>query len=198
MSHTTQPPIVFLCGKRIVLRPVAESDISYFLRWINDPEVGQFMNWIFPITEASEKKWYDSLDERKETDIVLTIMLNSNPIGIIGIHDINWKNRQATTGALLGEKTLWSQGYGTETKMILLDYIFNTLNLRKICSSVIGFNGRSKRYSEKCGYKVEAVLKDHIFAKGKYWDEIQLAVFRDEWLTLWEETKNDFLPETHV
>ena len=71
--------------------------------------------------------------------------------------------------------------------MLLLNYAFNTLNLRKIVSRVVSFNRRSKAYSEKCGYKVEGVLKKDIFKDGEYHDLICMAVFKDDWLPLWEK-----------
>ncbi len=79
------------------------------------------------------------------------------------------------------------QGYGTEAKMLLLDYAFNTLNLRKVCSTVLAFNGRSQRYNEKCGYVVEGVQKAQVFRDGSYHDLILMAVFRDDWLPVWRE-----------
>lgn len=178
--------IVFLRSRRVVLRPVLKEDLPLFIRWINDPDVSQFLNVFFPMMEADEQEWFDSLPKRKSTDIVFVIVVDGKAIGTMGIHNINWKNRTAITGAFIGEKDYWGKGLGSEAKMILLDYAFNTLNLRKICSTVIAFNERSYRYSLKCGYKEEGRLKEHHFKHGTYWDEILLAVFRDDWLPLWE------------
>lgn len=105
----------------------------------------------------------------------------------MAIHQIDWVNGTATTGAMIGEKEYWGKGYGSEAKMLLLDYAFNRLGLRKICSNVIAFNGRSKRYSEKCGYREEARRKAQFFRDGTYHDEIWLAVFRENWLPLWKK-----------
>jgi len=193
MKSTTEKPIVFLKGKRVTLRPVLESDIPNFLRWVNEPEVSKFLIRAFPVMEASEKDWVKNLSKRDD-NIVFVIIVDGIPIGTMGVHRIDWRSRTATTGAMIGEKEFWGKGYGTESKMLVLDYLFNTLNLRKICSSVIEFNGRSQRYSEKCGYRVEGTRKAHFFAEGRYWDEIQLAVFREDWIKLWEDTKDQFLP----
>ncbi|MBP9760373.1 MAG: GNAT family N-acetyltransferase, partial [Candidatus Pacebacteria bacterium] len=102
-------------------------------------------------------------------------------------HHISWINRTATSGAFIGDVAHQGQGYGTEAKMLLLDYAFNTLNLRKVCSTVLAFNGRSQRYNEKCGYVVEGVQKAQVFRDGSYHDLILMAVFRDDWLPVWRE-----------
>jgi len=96
------------------------------------------------------------------------------------------QSRVATTGAVIGEKDCWNKGYGTDAKMALLEYAFNTLNLRKIMSSVIAFNGRSKRYSEKCGYRVEGRIRAWHFKNGRYWDEMIMSVTKSQWLAAFE------------
>ena len=75
--------------------------------------------------------------------------------------------------------------------MLLLDYAFNTLMLRKVCSYVLATNLRSKRYNEKCGYTVEAVLKRHTAVYGEYVDELAMAVFKEDFNPLWQACKND-------
>lgn len=104
----------------------------------------------------------------------------------MGLHEINWINRNAVTGTLIGEKEHRGKGYGTDAKMLLLDFAFNALGLHKVCSRVFAFNGRSRRYGEKCGYTVEGVLKEQHFHNGEFHDELVMAVFRRDWLPLWE------------
>jgi RimJ/RimL family protein N-acetyltransferase len=180
--------VVFLRGKRLYLRPPCAKDIPSFLRWMNDQEVTQYLSAFLPVMEADEAEWIERIRKNKEKEVVLVIVdiETGKPIGSMGIHGISWKDRRATTGAVIGEKSYWGKGYGTEAKMLLLNYAFNTLNLRKICSRVFGFNGRSRAYSEKCGYKIEGTLRDHHFKRGAYCDEIHLAVFREDWLPIWE------------
>lgn len=108
-------------------------------------------------------------------------------IGNIGLHRIDWRNRVATTGTLIGEKDLWGKGIGTEAKILLLHHAFQSMNLRKICSQAIAYNERSIAYSKKCGYKVEGVLRAHVFRRGEYWDLVNLAVFWEDFLPVWEK-----------
>lgn len=181
--------IVFLKGKKTVLRPFRESDIPLITKWMNDPEVTQFIRSYLPITEPEERTWFADLSKRKPYDIVLGIEVEGKLIGTMGIHGIKWADRTATTGALIGEKEYWGKGYGTDAKMVLLNYAFNTLNLRKLCSSVIAFNTRSLRYSLHCGYTIEGRKKKQIFRHGRYYDEIMLGLFKNDWLPYWKKYK---------
>jgi RimJ/RimL family protein N-acetyltransferase len=188
-SETVANDVVFLQGKRIYLRPPTKEDIPYFLRWMNDQEVIQYLATFLPKTEADEVAWLEHLHRDKETNVVFVVLdtKSRKPIGIMGIHGINWKSRLATTGAVIGEKEYWGRGYGSEAKMLLLNFAFNTLNLRKICSLVFGFNERSIAYSKKCGYEVEGILKAHHFKNGAYCDEVHMAVFKEQWQPIWEQ-----------
>jgi RimJ/RimL family protein N-acetyltransferase len=181
--------IVFLAGKRVYLRPPMKEDVPLFLKWMNDEEVNQYLVAFLPFMEADETEWLENLHKNKNENITLVIVhrKTGRAIGTIGLHRISWKDRRGTTGAVIGEKRFRNKGYGSEAKMLFLNYAFNTLNLRKICSTVLGFNKRSVRYSEKCGYRVEGVLKSHIFKRGEYQDEIHMAVFREDWLPLWKK-----------
>ncbi len=180
--------LVFLKGKKTLLRPLRKTtDFELCLHWINDPEVNQYLLVHFPVTEKKEVEWFDNL-ANNPGEIVLGIeTLDGKLIGTMGLHRINGKDRTALTGALIGEKEYWGKGYGTDAKMTLLDYAFNTLNLRKINSSVYAFNKRSLKYNLKCGYKIEGVRKKQIFRNGKYHDEILIAVFKEDWLPVWKK-----------
>jgi len=188
-SNVKVPPIIFRQGPRVYLRPVSREDLPQMQTWVNDPEVTYFLSQRYPMTSEGEVAWYEGLAARKNTDVVLAIVLrrNNKIIGTMGLHHIDHINGLAVTGSVIGEKSCWGKGYGTEAKMLLLDYAFNTLNLRKICSAVLGFNGRSKRCLEKCGYKVEAVREKHFYKNGAYVDEILLAVFKEDFLPLWKK-----------
>ncbi len=187
--------IKFLKGKKVYLRPLLKRDVILLLKWINDPDIYEYLMSCHPAMEEDEEKWIDDLHKNKGKDVVLMICLvNENkPIGTMGLHGINHMNGTATTGALIGVKDCWGKGYGTEAKMLLLNYAFNTLNLRKVCSSVLAFNKRSYGYSKKCGYIEEGTLKKHNFANGRYVDEILLAVFKKDFMPLWRKFKKEHL-----
>lgn len=190
MSDDTKHPVIFRQGKRVILRPIEKEDAQAMQVWQNDPAVTKFLMRGFPLSLQEEEDWVLGLPKRSHTDVVLAIQVIDGPfIGTMGLHRINWVDRTATTGTAIGQKEYWGKGYGTDAKMILLDYAFNTLGLRKINSAAIGFNGRSIGFNSKCGYKEEGRLRQQIYRDGEYHDEVLLAVFREDWLPLWEEYK---------
>ena len=179
--------VIFLRGKKVILRPVdKDNDIVHFHRWFNDPEIRQFLTNCMPISMQQEEEWFATLPNRMD-NIVLSIesIEEGVLVGNMGLHRINFISGTAVTGALIGGD-FQNKGYGTDAKMTMLNYAFNTLGLRKVCSEVIDFNGRSLHYSTKCGYHEEGRRVGQHLRDGEYCDEVLLAVFREDWLPLWQ------------
>lgn len=180
--------IVFLRGKKTILRPLnKETDLNLCLQWVNDQDVIQYLSLYLPASIQDEAEWFDNLIKRKQ-DIILGIEIpDKGLIGTTGLHKIDWKDRTAEHGVIIGAKDCWSKGYGKDAHMTLLNYAFNTLNLRKINSSFISFNIRSRNYHLTCGYKIEGRRRKQVYRNGKYWDMVIVGLFKREWITAWKK-----------
>jgi RimJ/RimL family protein N-acetyltransferase len=160
------------------------------MKWVNDPEVRLYLNRLYPEYEGNERDFVGSLAQNRHSNIELGIEVlhEGKPllIGTMGMHGINWRDRTASTGTMLGDQRFQNRGIGTAAKMVLLRYAFLELNLRQVYSSVISFNGRSARYAQKCGYRrIGRVPRDH-YADGHYYDKLVFMVTRVRWLRLWQ------------
>lgn len=188
-------PVKFLEAKRVYLRPLTKKDIPLLQRWVNDPEVRQYLNRYLPAMKAEEEELLERIHKDRERHIVLMICLTEGdkPIGTMGIHNMNLKDGIATTGAMIGEKEYWGKGYGTEAKMILLHHAFTNLNLRKVYSAVISFNKRSWAYLEKTGYRVVGIYKKDVFRNNRYYDLVLLEVWKVDFMKIWRKYKKKHL-----
>ncbi len=185
--ETKKQRIIFLEGKKVVLRPLnKKTDLENVTKWINDREVVQYLQAFLPKTFQEEKEWLSRKNDEK--NIVLAIETTKGiHIGSLGLHNIDSIHRVVTFGIMIGEKEYWGKRYGTEALMLLLEYAFNTLNLRKVCLDVFAFNNRAKKVYEKCGFKKEGVMKEHHYVNGKYIDVVFMAVFKKDFLKIWEK-----------
>jgi RimJ/RimL family protein N-acetyltransferase len=185
-SSKNQTP--FLRGRKVILCPRDKNrHLENCYRWINDSDVNYFLAVFAPQTRAGEEEWFDEPNKDNRNIVFAIETFDGKHIGMIGLHNINWKDRTATTGAVIGEKEFWGKGYGTDAKMMLLDFAFNELGLEKINSEAYEFNKRSINYSLGCGYKKEGKRRSQIFRRGRRWNTILLGVLREEWLPIWEE-----------
>jgi RimJ/RimL family protein N-acetyltransferase len=182
MSETT---VVFIKGWRVNLRPDEAADVPLLTFGVNDPDTRRYMGNIVPKTTEEEVEWRLGLSKRKSNNIVFVLVVNGKAIGTMGLHSIDWIARTAITGTMIWDTEHRGKGYATEAKMLLLDYAFATLNLRKIYSEVLGANAASLAYAAKCGYVEEARLANHYFREGKYHDKVILAVYKKPWQKLW-------------
>ncbi len=175
-----------LKGNRVILRPVKRSDLSYFLKWFNDPEVIQYLGLYLPMTEMAEEKFIENLGTSMvQTHIILVIEVlegdKNVPIGNIGLSGINSKDHNATFGIAIGDKNYWSKGYGTEGARLIVKYGFEQLNLHRISSSAYAFNERSLRMHKSVGFKEEGRQREAVFKNGQFYDHVLFGLLREEW-----------------
>ena len=176
--------VEFLSGKRLYLRPVEAGDLAACCLWMNDPAVRQSLLTQWPVDEIGERQWFESHDRgRPRHDITLAIVLRDGDrlIGTMGLYGIDWRNRRASTGTVIGEKDCWGQGYGSEAKQLLLAYAFDTLGLHRLDSEVLASNLRSLQCQKKCGYVEEGRRRQAVFANGAWVDIILIGILADDW-----------------
>jgi diamine N-acetyltransferase len=180
-------PVIYREGPRVYLRPVEEGDLPFFARGINDPTFTPYLGTWRPMSMESERAWFVGLKERAD-DIVLAIVAKHGHklIGNIGLHGINWVNRNATQGTAIFDKRYWGEGYGTEARMLLLSIAFLTLGLERVSSKVLATNPRSLRGNQKLGYKVEGRQRRAFYKNGRFVDDILLGCLRRDWLPIWK------------
>ena len=174
-----------LKGKRIRLAPLDRKYIDLFLKWFNDPEITQYLTMYKPLTRDWEEEWFDAL-KHKEDAVYFSIQVIKEEksdiiIGNCAIQNINSKNRAAFCGITIGEKKYQNKGYCTEAMEMLVEYGFNTLNLNRIELSVYDFNSRAFKTYQKVGFVEEGRKRQARYHNGKYYNEIFMAILREEW-----------------
>jgi RimJ/RimL family protein N-acetyltransferase len=175
-----------LIGERVRLRSIEQEDLPTFVRWFNDPEVRQYLMMYEPMSMAKEERWFEEMLERKN-DFVFAIEAQIGeqwvPIGNVGLHRIDWKNRTAVFGIALGEKAYWGQGFGTDATRTMLRFAFEELNLHRVELEVFDFNSRAMRSYEKAGFRHEGTRRQALFRHGRYHDVHLMSILQSEYLS---------------
>lgn len=172
-----------IVGEKVRLRPVEREDLPRYVRWFGDPEVRRHLSGYLPFSLAQEERWYERLQgrmERNEAVVLAVETADGVHIGNIGLHSINWKDRSAELGIVIGEKDCWDQGYGTDAIRTLLRLAFGEMNLHRVYLRVDADNLRGIRCYQKCGFQREGVLRDTVFREGCYYDQLLMSVLRPE------------------
>ena len=100
------------------------------------------------------------------------------PIGIVGLMEVAWVNRNAEIYVSLGEKEFWGQRLSEEANKLLLDYAFYDLNLHKIYALIFEGNSNSIKTAQRTGFKEEAILKDQVLLDGQPHNLVMLSIFK--------------------
>jgi len=174
---------MFLKAKRISLDALdPEKHREYVTRWINDPEVTKFM--VYGQLPMTEHKIMEMLESQVANPANVVFLVRhgkkAKPIGFAGLYDIHLTARKAEFRILIGERSAWGKGIGTEVTKVITDYAFDRLNLHRVWLGVTSENAGAVRAYEKAGYVREGVLKDDIWRNGRWYDSIRMAVIRQE------------------
>lgn len=178
----------YIYGERIRLRSAEKEDIPTFLQWINDVDVAENLVFAAPWSRVEEERWFDAMMAKPSVEHALVIEIKDQdadqtyrPIGTCQFIDINWRNRSAEVGIMIGEKSVWNQGYGTEAMCLLLAHGFETLNFHRIWLQVLAKNKRGIRAYEKAGFINEGKFRQSEYQHGSYHDVFIMSVLKDEW-----------------
>lgn len=172
----------FVSGARTFLRALEPSDVDRCLEWINDTEITRFLlAGRFPFNRLREEEFLRGL-YTSQTELILGICDRSNGehIGNCGLHKIDMVDRCAELGIFIGDKSRQGRGHGTEAVSLLVGHAFDTLNLNRVELGVFETNPRAVRSYVKAGFKEEGRLRQRRFKRGRYLDEIRMAILREE------------------
>lgn len=175
-----------IIGKKVRLRAIERDDIPNFVRWLNDPDVTEFLLQNSPLSKAMEEKWFDNqLAQGPQHGHVLAIeaLVEGHwlHIGNTGLHNLEWVTREGEFGIFIGEKQFWNQGFGREAALLTLKHGFENLNLNRIFLFVFESNQRGIASYKAAGFVQEGLLREAIYKNGRYDNVIVMSILHAEW-----------------
>lgn len=177
-------------GKKIVLRAIEREDLPLLQKWANDTEIQYWLGgWHFPTNSNDQEKWFNNLNVNSNHQRFIIETKDLGVIGTANLVDIDWKNKNAFHGMMLGDKDIRGKGYGAETVMTIMRYAFEELGLNRLDGSMIEYNEPSlKMYVEKCGWKEEGKQRNWYFRKNRYWDRVIVGITNKDYCELLKNT----------
>jgi RimJ/RimL family protein N-acetyltransferase len=181
----------YLYGERIVLREYRKEDLEPIRKWVNDPAVVDNLSdiFLFPNTLNNTEQFLNSMLEGKkeENGFVIAERQSEVYIGQIDLIKVDWKNRYARLGIVIGVAEKRGQGYGAEAIRLIQSFVFERLNLNKLELDVHDYNQPAIRCYQKCGFKEEGRLRQIFYINGRYTDMIIMGILKEEYLALLEQ-----------
>lgn len=101
------------------------------------------------------------------------------PVGLVGLLNIDKKNRKAESYIVIGRHEYKNKGIGYKAEKLILDYAFNTLKLNKVFAFIETGNKASLLLHQKVGYIIEGCFRQDIYMPEKGWvDRYVVSIFR--------------------
>ena len=162
-------------GNNVNLRIMEKEDLSFYVKWVNDPSFFGEYNPLEQTTKAEMEKNYDSaIAERRrffieKKDGTKIGVVNTFPVG--DLLEIGFTLIPSERG----------KGYGLEAVVILVDYLFLARDLVRVQATTDLRNVASQKVLEKAGFTREGVVRKSIFLRGQWRDLLLYSILREEW-----------------
>ncbi len=176
-----------LKGNLVRLAALEQKEIAEAtLLWNRDSEY-QRLGMIEPANQHSVKKiseWVEKdleNDPPKRYEFAIRALELDRLIGVCSLGGDLFPHGEAFIGLGIGEREQWNKGYGTDAMMVILQYAFQELNMRRVALSVSANNPRAIRSYEKAGFIYEGRMRNYIQRDGKRWDIVFMGILHEEW-----------------
>lgn len=160
-------------------------------RWSNDPVTQAGIGEAhFPSSMDFHTAWFHDLKSDPLSQRFAVEEPEAGLIGISTIMTIDWRNRHAWHGLVLGERKHLRKGLGTDAVMATMRYAFDELNLARLDGSMIEYNESSlAMYCSRLGWKEIGRRSGYYFRGGRYWDQVLVGITREDYVSLVAETE---------
>lgn len=176
--------LTYLAGERIYLRRLTEADIDHYLAATSNPNIRKLTGTTaFMTREMLATAFNRWSSDSSRIDLMICLQENDQVIGDLAIVDIEHQDRKGSFRIAITDEQYTSKGYGTEALRLVIHYMFNTLNLRRISINVYAFNERAIAAYKKLGFQLEGTLREDLYFEGKYYDNHLMGLMKHEYIT---------------
>ena len=167
-------------GDLVSLRPFEPDDAERYRAWVNEPDVAWLIDRAGPVTRAEHEAWYRALvASPSATVFAIDRRSDGTFIGIVWLYNMHVRHRRAEVRIVIGDKSAWGRGYGTDALRVLARIAFGTLKLEKLWADVLVTNPRAAAAFERAGFTREGLLAGDRVQDGGRVDVIRLGMLRD-------------------
>lgn len=167
-------------GKLSIIRPMEDDDQPFIAELNRETTVRQnVVGWDFPKSNTEQRRWFESA-RPTSTQRWIVEDFSGNRIGLTGLWNIDWHDRNAETALKLGgPQAARGRGIGPDVIHLVAAVAFYDLGLERLYSTILETNQPSLRaYIDKCGWMKEGVARSHVFRDGGFVDAVHIGLLR--------------------
>ncbi len=176
-----------LKGKHVYLELLLPDHQEIIRQLASDERIWEFNRLL--LIDNNYDVMYDeyfktSLDKKagEQQSFVIRQVMDKTIIGMTRLYEINKKEKTAVIGYTWYIPSVWGKVHNKECKLLLLQYIFETLQFNRAEFRVAHQNIRSQKAVEKIGGIKEGVLRKHGYRNdGSIRHTVIFSIIDDEW-----------------
>lgn len=151
-----------------------------YVSWLNDLETMKYSEQRHKRHMIQSCYEYWKSFEGTPNDFWAIVLINQEKhIGNITTYKDTFNN-VVDVSILIGERTMWGQGYGLEAWQAMCSYLFREEKVRKITAGTLSVNKAMIKIMKKSNMIEDGRRKRHCICRGKEIDIIYAALFRED------------------
>ncbi len=172
---------------RLILRRFTDADLEPFLAYRSDPEIARYQGWSMPYTREMAQEFIQGMKTQQPSQPgewfqwAIEVRASGEMIGDLAFYLLRQDTQQAEIGATLA-RPYHGLGYASEAVQRLLEYLFDELELHRVCANCDPENTAAWQVLERLGFRREAHFVENLLFRGTYADEYWYAMLRREWM----------------
>lgn len=189
-----------LKGRKVILRPLQESDAEVLQKWYMDKEFRMaydaYESVELEAIKADIRQGLGGIYDPRLSKLMFLVLRqrDQKPIGICCLRDIDRLNRNAEVLLGIGEPDMRLSGYGLDLLVVLLDLAYYELGLEKTYMKILENQPYGLQNALKFGYKAEGHLRNHAFMDGRFVNLFILGMLKSDYEKLkivakWKKAK---------
>lgn len=173
-------------GNKTALRAVEQRDLTQLMEWRNRPDFRKYFREYRELNSDIQNAWFRNTVLNDSHTVMFSIIDGETDtlLGCCGLCYIDWIHRNAELSLYIGYKDSYidNAGYADDACRVLLNYGFRDLNLHKIWAEIYQFDIKKEGLFRNFSFHRDAVLRDHHFHNGKWWDSTVWSILEDEFV----------------
>lgn len=154
--ETDSTPDIVRPGRLVELRRHQPGNRDAFVRWYRDPEIAAMLRHdLEPLNEIQANGYFLSVimpSSVQGTCWAIHDATTGRLVGSTAVTDIDRTHGTCLFRIVIGEKSAWGQGFGTEATSLAVAEAFESLELNVIHLEVFSHNQRAQQAYRRVGF----------------------------------------------
>ncbi len=172
--------MIHITEDNIVVRSFTIDDVPSKVEWINNPANNKYLHYDLPLEVEKTCRWFNNNKDREDR-IDAVIEVDGIPIGLIGLLQIDCKNKKAEYYICIGNSQYRGRGIALKASRMLVNYAFSRLLLNKIYLFTEVENKSAQNLFSKIGFKQEGTLVNDLIYRNRKVDRYVYGLLSEDW-----------------